>query len=148
MNSHPYLRAYLAGVFVPTLILPLMLTGFIVLRLGLRVPVPIERGLVFPMALVPVVWGLWNVLWLGSHQRTHLAVGAHGAILPAVLVPCGAIVAHCLGILVLGASSVRWFQAVSVPYALIAVGFCCGVAVYYLAWKYIVGFANRVLGIA
>jgi hypothetical protein len=49
---------------------------------------------------------------------------------------------------VLGASSVRWFQAVSVPYALIAVGFCCGVAVYYLAWKYIVGFANRVLGIA
>jgi hypothetical protein len=49
---------------------------------------------------------------------------------------------------VLGASSVRWFQAVSVPYALIAAGFCCGVAVYYLVWKYIVGFVNRVFGIA
>jgi hypothetical protein len=148
MNPHPYLRAYLAGVFVPTLILPIMLTGFIVLRLVLQVPVPIERGLVFPMALVPALWGLWNVLWLGSHEKTHLAVGVHGAILPAVLVPCGTIVAHCLGILVLGASSVRWFQAVSVPYALIAAGFCCGVAVYYLVWKYIVGFVNRVFGIA
>jgi hypothetical protein len=125
-----------------------MLTGFIVLRLVLQVPVPIERGLVFPMALVPALWGLWNVLWLGSHEKTHLAVGVHGAILPAVLVPCGTIVAHCLGILVLGASSVRWFQAVSVPYALIAAGFCCGVAVYYLVWKYIVGFVNRVFGIA
>jgi hypothetical protein len=23
MNTHPYLRAYLAGIFVPTLVLPL-----------------------------------------------------------------------------------------------------------------------------
>jgi hypothetical protein len=148
MSTHPYLRAYLAGVFVPTLILPLMLTAFIVLRLVLQVPVPIERGLVFPMSLVPVVWGLWNVIWLGSHARTHLAVGVHGAILPALLVPCGALVAHCLGILALGALSVTWFNAISVPYALIAIGFCFAVAVYYLVWKYIVGFLNRVLGIA
>ena len=33
-------------------------------------------------------------------------------------------------------------------YALIAVGFCFGIAVYYLVWKYIVGFLNGVLGIA
>ncbi len=57
MNPHPYLRAYLAGVFVPTLILPLMLTAFIVLRLVLQVPFPIERGLIFPMALVPAALG-------------------------------------------------------------------------------------------
>jgi hypothetical protein len=25
MNTHPYLRAYLAGAFVPTLVLPLLL---------------------------------------------------------------------------------------------------------------------------
>jgi hypothetical protein len=148
MSTHPYLRAYLAGVFAPTLILPLILTAFIVLRLVLQVPVPIERGLIFPMAIVPALWGLWNVLWLGVHTRTHLALGLHGALLPALLVPSGALVAHCLGILALGATSVTWFNAISAPYVLIALGFCFGVAVYYLVWKYIVGFLNRVLGIA
>ena len=148
MNPHPYLRAYLAGVFVTTLILPVMLTAFIVVRLVLQVPVPIERGLIFPMALVPAGWGLWNMLWLVSHERTHLAVGVHGAILPFLLLPIGATFAHCYGILEFGAASVTWFNACSIPYALIAVVFCCGVAVYYLVWKYIVGFLNRTLGIA
>jgi len=148
MSTHPYLRAYLAGVFVPTFILPLMLTAFILIRLVIQAPVPIERGIIFPMALVPVIWGLWNVLWLGSHARTHLAVGPHGAILPVLLLPCGAVAARCLGILVLGADKITWFSAVSVPYVVIAAGFCVGVAVYYLVWKYIVGFLNSVLGIA
>ena len=44
MTNHPYLRAFLAGAFVPTLILPLMLTGFIVLRMVLQVPFPFERA--------------------------------------------------------------------------------------------------------
>ena len=148
MPSHPYLRAYLAGIFLTTLILPLMLTAFIVIRLVLQVPVPIERGLVFPMALVPAGWGLWNMLWLATHERTHLAVGVHGAALPFLLLPIGATFAHCYGILEFGAASVIWFQAIHVPYAIIAAGFCCGVAVYYLVWKYIVGFLNRTLGIA
>ncbi len=146
--NHTYLRAYLAGVFIPTLILPLILTVFIVVRLVLRVPVPIERGLIFPMALVPAGWGLWNMLWLASHERTHLAVGVHGALLPFLLLPCGAVVARSLGVLEMGATGVTWFQSCSVPYALIAVGFCCGVAAYYLVWKYVIGFVNRVLGIA
>ncbi len=147
MNHHPYLRAYLAGVFVTTLILPLMLTAFIVVRLVFRLPVPIERGLIFPMALVPAVWGLWNVLWLASHARTHLNLGVHGALLPFLLLPSGAIVARCLGVLQFGATSATWFQACSLPYALIAAGFCFGVAAYYLVWKYIIGFLNRELGI-
>jgi len=148
MTTHPYLRAYLAGIFLTTLILPLMLTAFIVIRLVLQVPVPIERGLVFPMALVPAVWGLWNMLWLASHERTHLAIGVHGAVLPFLLLPIGATFAHCYGILTFGAASITWFNACSVPYAVIAVGFCFGVAVYYLVWKYIVGWVNRTLGIA
>ncbi len=148
MSTHPYLRAYLAGIFVPTLILPLMLTAFIVLRLVLQVPVPIERGLIFPLALVPVVWGLWSMLWLGSHEHTHLNVGVHGAILPFLLLPAGAFIAHASGVVAFGATSVTWFQALQIPYVLIACGFCCGVAAYYLVWKYIVGFVNRVLGIA
>ena len=106
MNTHPYLRAFLAGVFVPTLILPLLLTFFVVTRLVLHWPIPIERGLVFPMALVPVLWGLWSMLWLWSHTQTHLPIGAHGAILPFLLLPGGAAVAKCFGIIAFGASAV------------------------------------------
>lgn len=148
MNPHPYLRAYLAGVFVTTLVLPLILTVFIVVRIVLQLPVPIERGIIFPMALVPAGWGLWNMIWLASHERTRLAVGAHGAIFPFLLVPTGTLVARCLGVLTFSPAGVTWFNACSVPYTLIAAGFCCSVAAYYLVWKYIVGFLNRTLGIA
>jgi hypothetical protein len=148
MTTHPYLRAYLAGIFIPTLILPLFLIAFIVLRLVLQVPIPIERGIVFPMALVPIIWGLWNVLWLALNRGTGIPVGVHGAILPFLLVPCGAFMAHSLGVLTFGATSATWFNACSVPYVLIAFGFLAALAAYYLVWKYIVGFINRILGIA
>lgn len=148
MNNHPYLRAYLAGIFLPTLILPIFLTVFIVLRLGLQIPFPIERGLVFPMALVPALWGIWNMLWIGSQSRIHQPIGVHGAALPFLLLPAGALVARCLGILTLGAYGVTWFQACFVPYALIAPCFLAALAGYYLVWKYIIGSLNRVLGIA
>ena len=148
MNTHPYLRSFMAGILVPTLLLPLMLVGFIVIRLWLQVPVPIERALVFPMALVPALWGLWNMLWLGSHQRTHLPIGIHGAVLPFLLLPAGVILATCLGVFRIGASGVMWFHACHVPYALIVPCFLAVLIAYYLVWKYVVGFVNRVLGIA
>jgi len=148
MNTHPYLRAFLSGLFVPTLIMPLLLTVFIVVRLGLQWPFPIERGLVFPMALVPGLWGLWSMLWLRSHELTHLPLGIHGALLPFLLLPAGAVVAKYSGVVNFESSSVFWFNAVHIPYAVFAVGFLAGITVYYLVWKYIVGFLNRVLGIA
>ena len=133
---------------MPTLGLPLMLAGFIVVRLGLQFPFPIERGLVFPLALVPSLWALWNMLWLGTHGRTHLEIGLHGALLPLLLMPSGAVLATCLGILAIGADGVTWFRSVYFPYVLIAPAFACALAGYYLLWKYVVGFVNRVLGIA
>ena len=148
MNTHPYLRAYLAGIFIPTLVLPLLLTVFIVVRIVLKVPVPIEQAMIFPMAVVPSLFGLWNMLWLGSHERTHLPIGVHGAVLPLLMAPVGALVAICLGVLVLGSHGTTWFQACEIPYTLIAPGFLVALAAYYLVWKYIVGFLNRVLGIA
>lgn len=148
MNTHPFLRAFMAGTLVPTLVLPLLLVAFIVLRLGMHIAFPIERGLVFPMGLVPVLWGLWNVLWEWSHERTHLPVGAHGAFLPLLIMPVGAFIATQAGVLVLGATSATWFNAITVPYALIALFLAVGMTVYYLVWKYVIGFVNRVLGIA
>ncbi|MGA2205673.1 MAG: hypothetical protein ABSG10_02970 [Terracidiphilus sp.] len=148
MNTHPYLRAYLAGIFVPTLVLPLILANFIVVRLVLAVPVPFERFIIFPMAVVPSLFGLWNMLYLWFHRRSHLSIGVHGAILPFLGAPIGALIAHQLGILQIGGHGVTYFQLCVVPYALIAVVFLAAVVVYYLVWKYIVGFLNRILGIA
>jgi hypothetical protein len=148
MNTHPYLRAYLAGIFVPTLVLPLILIVFIMVRLVLAAPFPIERFLIFPLSVVPTLFGVWNMIYLRTHGRTHLPIGLHGAILPFLGAPTGALVASSLGMLQIGASGVTWFQTCHVPYTLIAVGFAAGVAAYYLVWKYIVGGLNRVLGIA
>ena len=65
-----------------------------------------------------------------------------------MLAPTGALVATCLGVLALGSHGVTWFQGVYLPYALIAPCFLAALVGYYLVWKYIVGFLNRVVGIA
>lgn len=148
MNTHPYLRSFLAGIFVPTLVLPLLLVVFVVVRLVLEVPIPIERFVIFPMALVPTLFGLWNMLYLGSHGRIHQSIGLHGAILPILGAPIGAVLANCLGLLQFGAHGVTYFQVVHVPYAFLPLFILAAMAGYYLVWKYIVGFVNRVLGIA
>ena len=148
MNTHTYLRAFMAGTLVPTLVLPLLLVAFIVLRVVMQVSFPIERGLVFPMALVPALWGVWNMLWGWSRDRTHLPVGVHGAFLPLLMMPVGAAIATQGGVLTLGSTSATWFNAVTVPYGWIALFLAVAMSTYYLAWKYIVGFVNRVLGIA
>jgi hypothetical protein len=148
MNTHPYLRAYLAGIFVPTLVLPLILAGFITVRIAFALPVPIERFIIFPMAVVPSLFGLWNMLYLWSHSRTNVPIGLHGAILPFLGAPTGALVASCLGMLQIGAHGITWFQAYQVPYLFIAAVFPAAVAGYYLVWKYIVGYLNGVMGVA
>jgi len=66
MNQHIYLRAYMAGVVVPTIFLLVVATVFTIARYVYDVPVPVERVIVFPMAVVPNVWGLWNVLFLSG----------------------------------------------------------------------------------
>jgi hypothetical protein len=148
MKIHPYLRAYLAGIFLPTLVLPFILTGFIVLRLVIGVQVPIERFIIFPMAVVPFLFGLWNMLYLATHDRTHLPIGAHGALLPFLGAPLGGLVASCLGVLQIHGDGIIWFQALHIPYTLLGCAFLAALAGYYLVWKYIVGFLNRVMEIA
>jgi hypothetical protein len=41
----------MAGVTVPSVLVILMLAGIVVLRFGYNVPIPIERFLVFPLAI-------------------------------------------------------------------------------------------------
>lgn len=137
MNKHPYLRAYLAGIAVPTPLLLIAMTFYIVFRLIYHFPVPVERFIVFPMAVVPNAWGLWNVLFIAWRRRVPLSLGLHGALLPILLGPLGAVASSLLNFSIPG--FVAHIFPVAAPLALI---------VYYLVWKYLVGFLNRVVGLA
>jgi hypothetical protein len=148
MNTHPYVRAYMAGIVVPTMALILILAVFIVVRLVCQIPVPIERALVFPMALAPNLFGLWNMLYLCLHRRGYIPIGFHGALLPFLIAPTGFLVATSLGFLAAARGGLVWFQTIVVPYPYFAVGFTVALIGYYLVWKYFVNFFNELLGIA
>jgi hypothetical protein len=148
MTKHPYVRAYMAGAMVPTLALLGIISAFIVVRLLMQFPHPIERGIIFPMAFVPNLFGLWNVLYLRFVRNLNIPLGVHGAILPIVMAPLGVLVAQCLGMLRVGSSGFTYFETIVLPYTLLIPAFLCALAVYYLIWKYLVGFFNRVVDIA
>ena len=144
MRPHPYLRAYMAGIVVPTLFLLVIVSVLVWVHLYLEVPTqfafnmpmrPLERAIVFPMAVVPNVWGLWNVLHQVLRRRINIPIGLHGAVLPLVLMPGGVALVRALDVF-----TIQWrFALPMVPIAML---------IYYLAWKYFVGFLNEELGIA
>jgi hypothetical protein len=148
MNTHPYLRAYMAGIVAPSVALLLGLSIFILMRLVLQIPIPIERVIIFPMAVIPSAFGVWNILFVWSRPHRGWPIGLHGALLPVILVTVGAVFAAYSGLMVIGAQSVTWFQVISIPYSLLVVWFIGAMVLYYLVWKYVVGFLNQVLGVA
>jgi hypothetical protein len=148
MNTHPYLRAYMAGIVVPTIVLLIALSVFILVRFVFEVPVPVERALAFPMAIVPNLFGVWNMFYLWLRPHRHLPIGFHGALLPFIIVPLGYLIGSALGVVSLAPQCVVYFHAIQVPYIFLAAGFAFALIIYYLVWKYLVGFFNQVLGIA
>jgi hypothetical protein len=148
MNTHPYLRAYMAGIVAPSVALLIALTVFILTRLVFHVPIPIERVIIFPMAVIPNAFGLWNMFYVWSRPHRNLPIGLHGALLPFILVSIGTVAAVLGGFLVIGSQGVTWFGMVSVPYSVVVVWFLAALVLYYLVWKHVVGFLNQVLGIA
>jgi len=137
MSKHVYLRAYMAGITVPSAVMVLALTMFCVVRLGFQYPLPIERALVFPMALVPNLWGLWNMLYVVVRRRRQVPIGLFGALVPLIIAPIGLAVLRALAL------DIPRFVLAAFP-----VGLAVIVGGYYLIWKYAVGFFNRLLEIA
>lgn len=136
MSKHPYIRGYLAGIAVPTLFLLVVMSVYTTIRYVCEVPIPIERIIVFPMAVVPNAWGLWNVLYVAFLERRHIPLGLFGGALLLLLVPAGYAVTRLLNF--------------DIPHVvLVAAPFNLPIAfiVYYLVWKHIVGFLNAELGI-
>ena len=137
MNRHPYLRAYLAGIAVPTVFLVVIMTGYTIIRYVYDLPVPIERVIVFPMAAVPNVWGLWNLLYVAVFEKKHVSLGLFGGVLPLLLAPGGYLVTRALD-----------FNVPREVFHVVPFALPVGLVVYYLAWKYFVGFLNAELRIA
>ena len=144
MRPHPYLRAYMAGIAVPTAFLLVIMIVFAYFRFYFEVPSqfvvglpgrPLERAIVFPMAVVPNLWGVWNMVHLALPARRRLALGLHGALLPLILVPAGVTLARLLDVFTIQLG----FALPIIP---------IGMAVYYLVWKHFVGFLNAEVGIA
>jgi hypothetical protein len=123
----------MAGIVVPTLVLLVAITVFTVARYVYQVPLPIERLIIFPLTIVPNLWGLWNVVWVGTLAPRHVSLGLWGAILPFLLAPGGWLLA-------------RLFQF-DIPH-LVPYLFPLGVIIYYLVWKHIVARLNAIIGIA
>lgn len=144
MRPHPYLRAYMAGIVVPTIFLIVIMSVYAYNRYYFEVssqfviPLPgrpLDRAIMFPMAVVPNVWGLWNMLHLKTRPRTGWSLGLHGALLPLLLMPAGYALARSLDVF-----GIQWqFALPMIP---------VGMTVYYLAWKHVVGYLNREVGIA
>lgn len=143
MRPHPYLRAYMAGIVVPTLFLLVIVAFDAYHRYYLEVPsqfvlglpaYPLDRAFLFPMAVVPNAWGVRNMLHLALRSRLRLPLGVHGALLVLILIPGGAALVRALDSF-----------AIQMEFALPMIPI--GMGVYYLAWKYFVRFLNEELGI-
>jgi len=149
MRTHPYLRAYMAGIVVPTILLLLMVSVFATLRFKVvpLAPTPgeptlgtallfeaIGRAIIFPMAIVPNLWGLWNMLYLAIGGKTKLSLGLFGALLPIVIVPFGVALVRAFGVF-------RFELPWVIPFGVTAM------VAYYLVWKHGVGFLNAEVGI-
>jgi hypothetical protein len=144
MKPHCYLRAYMAGILFPTIAIVLTLAGFAMVRYVFQIPIPIERVIIFPMALVPTFFGLWNMLYTRLSRGRYLSIGLHGALLPVLFMPIGAVGAVAGGFLSFHAEGAVWFEAITIPYTLIAPWFVIVMIAYYFIWKYLVSFCNRV----
>jgi hypothetical protein len=133
--KHIYLRAYMAGITVPSVFLVFIFACFCVVRFGYHVPLPIERAMVFPLALVPPLWGLWNMLYVALRRHRHLPLGLHGAVVPLFLGPLGFATARA------------FFDIPPVAVTVFPLGVAMAVVAYYLVWKYLVGFFNELVEI-
>jgi hypothetical protein len=134
MNRHPYLRAYMAGILLPTWVLLVIVFLYLLGHAMRSIPSGLERAIIFPMAVVPNVWGVWNVLYLSLHLKNRVSIGIFGAILPLLLVPVGIWVASALDVSFYTASR----AAIALPVILV---------IYFLMWKYAVAYFNRVVDV-
>jgi hypothetical protein len=132
MRSHRYVRAFLAGIALPTLVV--CAAELVAILFFDRMEPRIQRALLLPVATNPVAWGLWNVAWVACGRRWRVQIGWHGAILAALLIGVGVFLAGRLDV---SEVTPQRAGAVLIPIAV----------AYYLLWRYAVSFLNSVVGL-
>lgn len=134
MKDYPHLRAYMAGLLLPSWFLLFVCGAFLLGHFAAVVPAQLDRAVVFPMAIVPNLWGLWNLIYVSLLSRRGVSIGLFGALLPLLLVPAGVALTAALGLNLYTARQALFILPVAMAF-------------YYLAWKYVVSFFNRVVGL-
>jgi hypothetical protein len=129
----PFLRAYLAGIALPTMVIPAVIVALALSHAGGR-DANLERVVIVPVGLAPNAWGLWNMFYLRLRRSREVPIGLFGAALVLLLAPAGYWVQTALGQMV-------WTRD------LFLIGFPAALALYYLAWKHLVARLNDLLGI-
>ena len=132
MRAQRYLRAYLAGVALPTIVVGA--AGFLIVGQFDRFDVSIQRALILPLATNPMIWGLWNVAWVALTPRRRAPIGWHGALLAVLLIGVGVFLATRFDV---SDVTPRGGAAALVPFGL----------AYYLLWRYGVSRLNSVVGL-
>lgn len=136
MKTYPYLRAYMAGITIPTILLIVFISVFTVARHSYSDLVPFERLIVFPLAIVPNLWGIWNIAYVSLSRNRYMSIGFHGALLAVVQAFAAFGVARLTDV------EIPSFVANAFPF-----GFPVLVIVFYLVWRHAVSFFNAILGI-
>jgi hypothetical protein len=132
MRAHPYVRAYLAGVAIPTVVV--CAAGFPIVGLFDRFDQSVQRALILPLATNPLIWGLWNLAWVALGPQRRAPIGWHGAILAVLLIGAGAHLAIRFD--VSDVTSLGGATAL-VPFGL----------AYYLLWRHAVSRLNSIVGL-
>lgn len=153
MKTHPYLRAYMAGITFPTLFLLVWFLIWFPFVLHHVVTVPGTHGEEFPVERVflpfivgPNFYGLWNILYIAIRSRRSWPIGLHGAVMPFLVFPGVFFLFRSMGFAEMRPGGV-FYLGQTVPFGGIVLVLVISMGLYYLIWKYIIHFFNRVLGI-
>jgi len=130
---HPSLRAYMAGVAFPTMIIPFVILLVSMDHSTVR-PFHLQDVVFFPVGLVPTAWGLWNVLYVRLRRQANMPIGLFGMALLLPLGSAGYAIQLALG-------KMLWTPE------LLMFGLPLAIALYYLAWKHIVHRLNELVGL-
>jgi len=130
---YPYLRAFMAGITLPTMVVPAIIALVSMQHSSVR-PFHLEDVVFFPVGLVPSAWGLWNILYVRLRRHRDVPLGVFGAALLIPLGLAGYAIQTALGKMI-------WTNEVLV------VGVPIAIVFYYLAWKHIVRRLNDLLGV-
>src|SRR6185436_19521164 len=106
-----------------------LLVGPYVLRTAVIQLIPDAQVVRPPFFLLPILWGVWNLLWVRLQPR--VGIGAWGALLGVVA---------GLAVNLLFVAQGTWFRSALLLPVFLPV-------IYYLFWRLIVGPVNEVVGL-